>query len=208
VGAQRTSSGERRLGSRRVPGEPRRGFARRAAVLVASVLALAAAGCGGDDPGEAEKAADVEILDAALARELTAAQAYARGLPRLRGELVAVARELRAQELEHASAIAKAIRGLGGSSEARAERLDFSGVGGGADFLALAYEIDSEALAGYVEAAPQLTTEAPRTLAAALAASHAQHLVVLRRGLGAGPAASVPEAFDTGELPPPSGRGG
>ena len=47
------------------------------------------------------------------------------------------------------------------------------------------------------------TPTAPRTLAASLAASHAQHLVVLRQALGAEPAESVPEAFEDGEVPPP-----
>lgn len=168
-------------------------------------LAALAPGCGGG-PGEAEKAADVEILDAALARELTAARAYARGLPLLRGRLVAVGRELRAHAQEHADAIAKAIRGLGGRSEAAPEEIDFAGVEGQAGFLTLAYELENAALAAYLEAAPRLATEAPRTLAAALAASHAQHLVVLRRALGAGPAASAPEAFEPGDLPPPGRR--
>jgi len=65
----------------------------------------------------------------------------------------------------------------------------------------------SPRLAAYVDAAPHLYTSAPRTLAVSLAAGHAQHLVVLRQGLGASLSGSIPEAFDGGQVPPP-GTGG
>lgn len=182
----------------------RRGIRRAVAVLAAVALATLATGCGDDgDPSESEKAADVEILNAALAQELTAAGAYARGLPLLRGPFAAVGREFRAQAQEHVNAIVKAIRGLGGETEAEAGELDYSGVESQADFLTLVYGLENAALAAYLEAAPRLVTEAPRTLAASLAAGHAQHLVVLRQGLGATPAASASEAFEPGDLPPP-----
>jgi hypothetical protein len=51
---------------------------------------------------------------------------------------------------------------------------------------------------------PHLSTSAPQALSASIAASEAQHLVALRQLLGAGLTASVPEAFDTGEVPPPA----
>jgi bacterioferritin (cytochrome b1) len=173
------------------------------ATLGAIALLVLAAGCGGDSPSDSEKAADVEILNAALAWELTIAAAYERGLPLLRGSNAGVGRALRAQAQEHADAITRSIRGLGGESEPEPDELDYSEVKGQADLLALAYELENAALAAYLEAAPRLETAAPRTLAAALAASHAQHLVVLRQALGVGPAASIPEAFDPGTLPPP-----
>jgi len=69
--------------------------------------------------------------------------------------------------------------------------------------LTLGYEEENMALALALEAAPRLQFDAPRTLAAALAASHSQHLAILRQGLGASPAASVPGPFETGEEPPP-----
>lgn len=185
----------------------RRGFGRAAAVLwaaaAASVLAL---GCGDSGRGaetDPEKASDAAILNAALARELTMLRAYGRGLPLLRGRLRAVGREFRAQEQEYVDALTKAIRGVGGETDAEAEELDFSPTKGQAGFLALAYELESSALASDTDAAPRLFTSAPRSLAASLAAGHAQHLVLLRQALGAGPAASVPEAFDGGEVPPP-----
>lgn len=184
--------------------ERRRGLVRAVAFFVLAVLVVFAAGCGEEErASDGEKAADVEIINAALARELTIASAYARGQHLLRGPYRAVGREFRAQAQEHADALTKGIRGLGGKTDAELEELDFAGVSNQADFLALAYGLENTALAGYLEAAPQLVTEAPRTLAASIGASHAQHLVVIRRGLGATPAESAPEAFEPGDLPPP-----
>lgn len=185
----------------------RRGFGRAAAALcvAASLLAL---GCGKSGHGaetDPEKASDAAILNAALAQELTVIRAYGRGLPLLRGRLRAVGREFRAQEQEYVDALTKAIRGVGGETDAEAGQLDSPPAKSQAGSLALVYELESAALASYIDAAPRLFTAAPRSLAASLAAGHAQHLVVLRQGLGAGPAASAPEAFDGGEVPPPGG---
>jgi rubrerythrin len=175
----------------------------RAAVFFSALALLVLAGCGGDSASESEKAADAEILNVALGRELAAAKVYGRAVPLLRGPNVGVGRAFRAQAREHADALTKAIRGLGGESEPEPAELDDADVRDQADFLAFAYELENAALAAYLEAAPRLETAAPRTLAAALAASHAQHLVVLRQALGVGPAASLPEAFEPGNLPPP-----
>jgi hypothetical protein len=187
----------------------RRGFG-RAAVVLALALAVAACGCGKGGHGaetDPEKGADAAFLNAALARELTLVDAYAQGRSLLRGPQRAVGRQLRAQEQEYADALTKGIRGLGGEIEAEAEAPDFAQVRSQADFLALAYELESAALSSYVDAAARLNLSAPRTLDASLAAGHAQHLVLLRQGLGASPAASVPDAFGGGEAPPPGGGG-
>lgn len=182
----------------------RRGFGRAAVFAVA--LAVAASGCGDSGHGaetDPEKGADAAILNAALSRELTIASAYRQGRPLLRGPQRAVGRQLYAQEQEYVDALTKAIRGLGGDTEAEAEELDFGRVKSEADFLGLAYQLEGGALDYYVDSAAQLYTAAPRTLDAALAAGHAQHLVVLRQGLGAGEAEAVPEGFDSAEVPAP-----
>jgi Ferritin-like domain len=170
------------------------------------VVIVSAVGCGKGGHGaetDPEKGSDVEALNAALVRELTTLDAYTRGRPLLEPPMRAVGRQLRAQEQEYVDALTKAIRGLGGDTEAEPEEVDFSGVEDQADFLTLAYELESASLAFYGEAAPRLFTGAPRTLDVSLAAGHAQHLVLLRQGLGVSPAASVPEAFGGGEVPPP-----
>jgi Ferritin-like domain len=190
----------------------RRGFGRAAAMfaLLLTTFLAVAGGCGDSGHGaetDPEKGSDAAILNEALGREQTILDAYTNGLPLLRGPERAVGRSLRAQEQEYADALTKAIRGLGGDVEAEAEELDLARVKDQAAFLALAYELESAALAFYVEVAPRIYTSAPRTLDTSLAAGHAQHLVVLRQGLGASAAASVPEGFDGGEVPAPSGDG-
>jgi Ferritin-like domain len=178
--------------------------------LLLTTLLLAANGCGDSGHGaetDPEKGSDAAILNDALGRELTILDAYTHGLPLLRGAERAVGRNLRAQEQEYVGALTKAIRGLGGDTEAEAEELDLASVKDQAAFLALAYELESAALAFYVEEASRLYTSAPRTLDTSVAAGHAQHLVVLRQGLGASAAASVPEGFDGGEVAAPSGDG-
>jgi hypothetical protein len=174
---------------------------RRAAVLVV-LAAMLVAGCG-DGASDSEKDFDLESLNAALAQELAAVDAYTRGLPLLHGRLYAVGREFRAQEREYVDAITKVIRGLGGEVDAEPTELDFSEVKSQADFLSLVYGLENAALDSDVDASPQLYTVAPRILAASLAAGHAQHLVVLRQGLGASLAEAAPEAFESGEAPLP-----
>jgi len=187
----------------------RRGFGRAAAfLLAASLVALAALapGCGRPGQGaltDSEKAADVELLNGALAQELTLVDAYSRGLAALDGRGLALAAEFRGQSQAHVDALTKAIRGLGGRTEAEAAEPEAPRPRERAAALTLAYEEENAALALALEAAPRLATDAPRTLAAALAASHAQHLALLRQALGAGPMAAVPKPFESGTEPPP-----
>lgn len=188
----------------------RRGFGRAAAVLAAilTVVLVFTGGCGDSGRGaetDPEKGSDAEILNEALAYELTLFDAYTRGRPLLRGAQRGVGRQLRAQEQEYVDAVTKAIRGLGGDTEATPEELNLTEIEDEAGLLALLYELESSALAFYIDAAPRFYTSAPRTLDASLAAGHAQHLVVLRQGLGLGAVDSVPEGFDGGEVPLPAG---
>ncbi len=182
----------------------RRGRCRAAALFVVA-LALVAGGCGEDDgtATDSEKAADVAILDAALAQELTLVDAYTQSLPLLRGSALGMAQELRGQNQAHIDALTKAVWGLGGKTEAEASELEVPGPRDRGEAFTLLYEAENAALTEALDAPPRLYTPAPRTLTAALATSHAQHLVLLRRALGAPLAATVPEPFEPGDLPPP-----
>lgn len=182
----------------------RRGISRAAVVFASLTLVLGATGCGGggDATAEGEKAADAEILGGAFERELTAIDAYTRGLESLRGQALALARELRGQDQEHVDALTKAMRGLGASVEAEAAELKGPGRGQAAA-LGLAYEQENAAFAFYLDAVRHLQTTAPRALSASLAAGHAQHLVLLRQALGAPLTMAAPEAFEPGDAPPP-----
>ncbi len=167
-------------------------------------LVILVAGCGESGTTDSEKAADVEILNALLSRELTLVDAYARDMAPLRGQMRAVAGEFRGQGQAHVDALIKSIRGLGGETDAEAEEIEAPRPKGKEEALTLLYEEENAALAGAQEAVPQVENTAPRILAAALTASHAQHLVVLRQGLGVGLARSVPAPFESAEEPPPS----
>lgn len=186
--------------------ERRRGGSRAAFVFVA-VLGLLVTGCGRSGhvaAADSEKAADVEVINDLLARELTAVEAYAQGTALLRGPSLALARQLRGQDQAYIDALTKSLRGLGGETDAEAGELDPPSPRSRAEVLSLAYEEENAALADSLDAAPRLQTSAARALAAALSAGHAQHLVLLRQALGAGPMASAPEPFEPGDLPPPA----
>jgi len=187
----------------------RRGFG-RVVFLFALALSLAAltASCGKSGQGaktDPEKGRDAESLNAALSHELALLRAYGHGTPLLSGELRATGRQFRAHQQEYVDAITKAIRGLGGETEVEPTEadVDLAGVESQAEFLGFAYRLENAAYAAYVDASPHLHTEAPRKLAASLAAAHAQHLVVLRQALGESPLQAVTEAFESGEAPPP-----
>jgi len=185
-------------GRRRGPG--------RVVVVFASALALLAGGCGKHGQGaktDSEKAADVAILNDALAAELTTVAAWDRALPHLRGRALAVGRELRGQDQAHLDAITKAVRGLGGEIEAEAEELEPARPAGPGDALRLAYEAENAALAQDLAAPSRLQTGAPRAVTAAIGASHAQHLVLLRQLLGVPPAGAAPQPYESGDEPPP-----
>jgi hypothetical protein len=187
----------------------RRGLG-RVVVFVGVVLAIAiaAAGCGRKGHGAAtdsEKASDVAILNDSLAWELTAVAAYDRALPLLSGRSFAIAREFRGQDQAHVDGLTKAIRGLGGETEAEAiapEQPQPPPDRRGA--LTQIYEAENAALAQDLDAPPRLQTSAPRAVTAAVAAGHAQHLAILRQLLGASLAAAVPQPYESGEEPPPA----
>src|SRR4051794_19137701 len=178
----------------------------RAVVFLAALAALMAGGCGSSGSVaaiEGEKEADVAVLNAALAQELTTIDAYRRGIALLHEPMLGVAHEFLGQDLAHVDALTKTIRGLGGEVEAEAGELEPPGPRSQAEALVLFYEEENAALAQAQDEAANLQLAAPRTLAAALAASHAQHLALLRQGLRVGLAAAAPEAFESGDLPPP-----
>ena len=117
----------------------------------------------------------------------------------------AIMRRYGAQEAEHIDGWTKALRGLGEELDAEPEEVDFSGLHSEDDYLRFAYEQTGAQLTHFLDAVTQLSTSAPRSFAASIAANEAQHLVVLRQLLGAGLIEAVPESFDTGEVPPPEG---
>ncbi|HEU4943862.1 MAG TPA: ferritin-like domain-containing protein, partial [Solirubrobacterales bacterium] len=135
---------------------------------------------------------------------LTSVDGYELVLPLLRGQALAVARQFHGQEQAHVDAVTKTIRGVGGKTEAEASEPEAPAPETGEEALRLAYEEENAALAEALDAAPHLNTPAPRMLVASLAASHAQHVAVLRQLLGEDLARAVPDAFEVGDVPPPA----
>ncbi len=190
----------------------RGGSARRALVLLLATAALAAVlgacGSAGETTTVAkDKVADAETLNNVLGRELAAVRAYERTLPLLRGAALASAREFRAQEQEHVDAVVKALRALGEKAEPEEEEIESEGLKTQADALAFLYEVESASVAYALRAISHLTYPWPRSLLGSIAANQAQHLVALRRALGADLAEAIPEAFEDGTTPPPSKEG-
>jgi rubrerythrin len=191
------------------PNRITRGGAARRALLTAASCALAAAalaacgGSGGTTTAVPDKAADAETLNNVLARELAAVRAYERTLPLLHGPALASVRRFRAQEQEHVDAVVKALRGLGEVAAPEREEIESEGVKTPADALGFLYEVESVSVANDLRAISHLTAPWPRSLLGSIAANQAQHLVALRRALGASAAESIPEAFEDGTAPPP-----
>jgi hypothetical protein len=175
------------------------------AVLAGLALALAFASCS-DDGGtnvKDERATDVEILHDVLGRQLSAVAAYDRILPALQGPPLAAARKFRAQEQEHVDSVIKALRGLNARAEPATEEIEPNEAKTEADRLRFLYEMESETIDTELDAISKLSESWPRTLLGTTVANQAQHLVLLRRALGATPLGAVPDAFEGGKTPAP-----
>ncbi len=174
------------------------------------LAALAIFGCGrggkgGEDTASAasDKAADAAILNGILSRQLGVVAAYPSGYRGERGEALALLRQFRAQEQEHADGIVKSLRGLGEPVDADPELIDPGQLGSRDDRLDFLYEMESATIDAEQAAIAKLVSPAPRTLLAATAANQAQHLVVIRRLLDEPPLQTVPGAFESGTTPLP-----
>lgn len=186
----------------------RGGAVRRALAAVVTALAasaaLAACGNGGGSTTVAsDKAADAEVLNVVLGRETVAIDAYGQVLPLLDGGERASAQRFRAQEQEHLDAVVKALRGLGEKAEPQEETIEADGLGSRKEALEFLYEMESISIDYGLHAISQLTEPWPRSLLGSIVANQAQHLVLLRRALGADRAEVIPEAFEDGSIPAP-----
>lgn len=156
----------------------------------------------------AQSEGDAAILESAISLEQTAVVAYdtaaASGLLDPAVEDVAVL--FRDQEQEHADALITALEDLGGMAPKPPKAEDVDGLGdvmSQADILTFAVELENMAIMAYSDAHGKLESPDLLTAGAQIMANEGQHLVVLRQGLGATPAESVPDAFETGDSPPP-----
>ncbi|MBS1885746.1 MAG: ferritin-like domain-containing protein [Actinobacteria bacterium] len=188
------------------------GGATLAAVLLAAILA----GCGAGGSSSAtttataateaaapEPSPDVALLDKVLSRQEAAVEAFGQVGPALPPRLARMAAYFRAQEQEHIDAVLKAVRGLGATPEPSPEPVDTSALKDTRERLLFLYELEGATIDEELSAIAKLEASWPRSLLASTVANHGQHLVLLRRALGAGPLASVPVPFEDGTAPPP-----
>lgn len=184
----------------------RRGLA-LALVALALAAALGACGRGSRDTGAAStpeaRAADAEILNEILSRQLGVVAAYPQAMVALDDRTLALLRKFRAQEGEHADAIVKSLRGLAEEAEAEPEAIHAGLLRTRSDRLEFVYEMENATIDAELSAIAKLESPGARAMLAATVANQAEHLAVLRGLLGARPLATVPEAFETGEVPPP-----
>jgi hypothetical protein len=182
---------------------------RRALLLVltaaVAALALAACGGGGGDPSSSagEKEADAEVLNEILSRQTAAVAAYDHSLRALGGHSLATARLFRAQEQEHVDAVLKALRSLGAAAEPAPESIDATDAKSEAENLTFLYELESATIEAELTAIAKLTSPGARVLLATTVANQGQHLVLLRRALGANRQETVPVPFENGATPAP-----
>jgi hypothetical protein len=187
--------------------------ARRALLLAAAagLLAGALSGCGGGGGGSTasgDQERDVKLLNDVLGRQLAVVRAYGRLLPNLHGSDLAMARQFRTQEQEHADATTKTLRGVGGAAEPASETIETSDLKTPADNLELLYAMESATLDLEQSVVGKLTAGSPRPLIDSMAANQAQRLVLLRQALGARGLEAIPAAFETGEISAPERTSG
>jgi bacterioferritin (cytochrome b1) len=180
----------------------RRRFFQKAGVTFVGGSATLIAACGDDQEGVITSAGvegtggDVAVLNSALALELTAVEAYTRGVPLLKGPMLAAGNAFLAHEQEHANVLTKAIKQLGGKADAKAMALDFAGIRNQTDVLAFVSDLGNVAIAAYLDAVPKLSTGFLRATAAQIVTSEAEHVSVLQAALGG---QGAPEALVTGD---------
>jgi rubrerythrin len=179
----------------------RRGFALGGAAIAASSIPL----LWSVRNAFAQAKGDTAILGRAISLEQVAVLAYdtaiAGGL--LSPALTGVARTLRAHEQEHADRLTTALTDLGGTPPPAPQGIAdvdkvVKGLGDAktqTDVVNFAIELETAAVAAYLDAHRELVEAKLLQTGASIMASEGQHLVVLRRAIGKDP---VPAAFETG----------
>jgi rubrerythrin len=180
--------------------DSRRRFLRQAGTAAFSGLAIALLGgrstalaAGTADEAVAQ---DVRILNTAIAAEHEAVAAYQLGADSglLQPEVAKVAIAFQGHHKQHVEALAKAVRGLGGTDVRALEKYDFptDKLKAQSDVLQFAAGLERGAVSAYAGAIPLFDNRELSAAAASILADEAMHWAVLRNALGLDP---VPGAF-------------
>jgi rubrerythrin len=170
---------------------------------IATLSATAIALLGGQDRlaiGRAAHAAtannDVPILNSALGAEQEAIAAYQVGAESglLQKPVLALAVQFQGHHKQHADALAKTVKKLGGTPVEPSRSYSFATdkLKTQADVLAFAAGLEKGAVSAYLGAVPILTDRELAKVAASILGDEAMHWAVLRQALGQDP---VPVAF-------------
>lgn len=185
----------------------RRDFFRLAGVTTVGGSAIFLAACGDEDEESAGGSSadgggdemDVAVLNSALDLENAAIAAYTAGAPLLKGDVLQAGKEFLGHEQEHAAGLTQAIKDLGGTPNpakpAEEYAAGFGDLKDQKDVLEFALDLESTAVAAYIDALPKLSSGELRQTAAAIISNEAEHISVLLGALGKAP---VPDAFVTG----------
>ena len=158
------------------------------------LAALAGAGgglsaCGGGQsrrrhgpsgPGED----DVDLLNSVLSAEQRAIAAYTAVTPLLAGEAHQAAGRFLEQDLAHAGELRALIKRAGGHPREPEASYSFGPTGDPHAVLGLLHRLEQAQIAAYQAAMPVVSTRLLRAALASMMANDAQHIVVLRAGLG------------------------
>ena len=178
----------------------RRSFLRGAGVTFLGGAPALIAACGGGDEEAAttskQGSVDVRVLNPVLDLEYTAVAVYTAGEPLLRGGMRARGRQFRDQEREHAAALVRAIKDLGGTPNKPRARYAMPPLRDQDAFLKFVKGFEDTVLATYLDALPKLSDPQLRASAAAILTTEAEHISVLLAALGK---QRVPTAFVSGE---------
>jgi rubrerythrin len=161
------------------------------------------AGCGSQAGSSARRGTqrphELAVLNQSLRLEYTLEAAYREGVHLMRGRTLTLVRRFIDQERAHAERLQNLIRGLGGQPALpllRQEYLrSFPALRRQGDVLIFAADLEELAVRNYVQSLRKLSDPDLRRAAGAIATTEAEHLAVVRGGLGRDPA---PNAFVTG----------
>jgi rubrerythrin len=174
---------------------------RRSFVAGGILSAAAVALLGGRDAlaaknGKGDAAADIAILNAALAAEHQAIAAYQLGAESglLTAGVKPVALEFQAHHKAHADVLAGVVKKMGGQPVSAKSKYDFpvDKLKSQTDVLQFAAGLEKGAVSAYVGAVPKFNDRMLAQAAATILGDEAMHWAVLRQVLGEQP---VPSAF-------------
>jgi len=180
---------------------PRRSFLSVSGTgLLSAGAVMLLAGCGtasySKNANASSAEGDIRILNSALGAEQEAVAAYQVGAESgLLGEgTLAVAVKFQDHHKQHADALAKAVKDLGGEPAAPMEKYDFptDQLKSEEDVLRFAAGLEKGAVSAYLGAVPLFEERALSKAAASILGDEAMHWAILRQAVGDDP---VPDAF-------------